>query len=332
MTSSLTNTMNITDADQYIKCYDKCLYSYNYPNSNFCTFTNVNQQYFNLSYTNSSTNPPANFYDTDYNVDRVCIYFPSLHNFNNYPASGEVVIYHSATDGTKLNVCIPLIVDGGTSCPLLNNIFNEIISNHYTDNDPHTLSLDIDYTLNDIVKYAPYYSYVDNNTKFVVYGIDNGIFITKSVNDSITSTFIKTPYQPFQTISYVTYNNKGPYNTGGNEIFIDCQPVDKEGNLLIDKSNKDFYKMYDIGPQSITMTIIFSCILFALIILVVVMYLTKNYAKKVSEIKVATTNAAAAAAAAPPTTSPIGTNNTILSRNFELGFDGIARFLGFSSK
>ena len=331
MTSSLTNTMNITDAYQDTKCYEKCLYSFNYPNSNFCTFTNVNQQYFNLSYTNSSTNPPANFKETDYTVDRVCIYFPSLHNFNNSPASGEVVIYHSATDGTKLNVCIPLIVDGGISCPLLNNIFNEIISNHYTDNDPHTLSLDIDYTLNDIVKYAPYYYYLDNNTNFIVYGIENGIFITKSVNDSITSTFIKTPYQPFQIISYVSYNDKGPYNTAGNEIFIDCQPVDKDGNLLIDKSNKDFYKSYDIGPQSITMSIIFGCIFVAIIILIAVMYLTKSFVNNTNKLKTSATNtaAAAAAAAAPPTTSPIGTNNTVLSRNFVLGLDGIAKFLGF---
>jgi hypothetical protein len=157
MTSSLTNTMNITSTPTPIRCYEYCLYSFNYPNSNFCTFTNVNQQYFYLSYNNSTTNPPANFNNIDYSVDRVCIYFPSLHNFNDSPASGEIVIYHTGTDGTKLNVCIPLNVNGGTSCPLLNNIFNEIISNQYTDNDPHDLSLDVDYTLNNFVKYAPYY-------------------------------------------------------------------------------------------------------------------------------------------------------------------------------
>jgi hypothetical protein len=331
MTSSLTNTMNITSTPEPSQCYDKCLYSFNYPNSNFCTFTNMDQQYFNLSYNNSTTNPPANFNSVDYTVDRVCIYFPSLHNFNNVPVSGEIVIYHTGTDATKLNVCIPLNVDGGTSSPLLNNIFNEVISNQYTDNDPHDLSLDVDYNLNDFVKYAPYYYYYDNEVNFIVYGLNDGILVTKNVYETIITTLITKPYQPFQSISYLSYNDRGPYNTAGDEIYIDCQPVDSDGNLLIDKSNKDFYKNFGIGPESKTMNIIFFSIFIVTLIFLMIIYATGFTWKKLSNTGTGSIQTVVNhITSSSTTTSPISTTNTLLSRNFELGFDGIAKFLGFA--
>ena len=329
MTSILTNTMNITNNPVPIKCYEKCLYSFNYPNSNHCTVTNMDHQYFKLDYNNSSTNSPANFNNIEYTVDKICIYFPSLHNFNNNPVSGEIVIYHGGNDGTKLNVCIPLNVDGGTSCPLLNNIFNEIINNQITDSDPHDLSLDQDYNINAFVKYAPYYYYVDNNINFIVYGLNDGILITKDVYDSITSILITEKYQQFPYISNLNYNEKGPYNTGGDEIYIDCQPVDQDGTLLIDKSNKDFYKNFNIINPSNPVNIILISIFCVLIIFLIVIYIVRsignsNVSQNTSQtffsqfIKRKDENT---------TKSSLNTTNTIFSRGLIKGLNGIVENL-----
>jgi len=324
MSSILTNTMNITDNPLPTKCYEKCLYSFNYPNSNHCTVTNIDNQYFKLDYNYSTTNSPATFNNIDYTVEKICIYFPSLHNFNNSPVTGEIVIYHGGNDGTRLNVCIPLNLDGGIPCPLLNDIFNEIINNQITDSNPHDLSLDQDYNINAFVKYAPYYYYLDNNTNFIVYGINDGILITKDVYDSIKSLITKT-YQQFPYISNLNYNEKGPYNTGGDEIYIDCQPVDEDGTLLIDKSNKDFYKNFGIINPSNTVNIILVSIFCALLVFLLVIYIVSSFGNStVSQsfmsnfVKQFNENI---------TKSSLNTTNTILSRGLIDGLDGIVKDL-----
>jgi hypothetical protein len=256
--SLLTNTMNIVNNPPPSKCYEKCLYSFNYPISNYCTVTNIDQQYLKLDYNYSTTKTAVTFNNVEYKVSNICIYFPSLHNFNDSPASGEIIIYHDATNGNKLNVCIPLNVTSGTPCPLLNNIFNEIISHQIIDNQPHDLSLDQDYNINSFVNYSPYYYYLDNKTNYVVYGLNNGILITNDVLTSIKRIITK-PYQQLPYMTDLNYNEKGPYNDVGDDIYIDCQPVDSEGNLLIDKSNKEYYKGFTIGlgeSSSVSITII----------------------------------------------------------------------------
>jgi hypothetical protein len=277
MNSFLTNTMNIINNPPPQKCYEKCLYSFNYPTSNHCTVTNIDKQYLNLDYNYSNTNSPVSFNNVEYTVSNIRIYFPSLHNFNDNPAAGEIIIYHGATNGTKLNVCVPLNVNAGMPCPLLNNILNEIISHQIIDNQPHDLSLDQDYNINSFVKYAPYYYYLDDRTNYIVYGLNDGILITNDVLNSIKSIITK-PYQQLPYISELNYNEKGPYNNIGDEIYIDCQPVDSEGNLLIDKSNKDYYKKFNIGGgKSSSVSIVIISVFLAILLLFIVIFSFKSF-------------------------------------------------------
>ena len=277
MSSLLTNTMNIINNPPPHKCYEKCLYSFNYPTSNYCTVTNIDKQYLKLDYNYSSTKSPVSFNNVDYTVTTIHIYFPSLHNFNDNPAAGEIIIYHGATNGNKLNVCIPLNVTSGSPCPLLNNILNEIISHQIVDNQPHDLSLDQDYNINSFVKYAPYYYYLDDKTNYVVYGLNDGILITNDVLNSI-KLIITKPYQQLPYISDLNYNEKGPYNDAGDDIYIDCQPVDSEGNLLIDKSNKDYYKNFVIGGgESSSVSIIIISVFIAVILFFIVIFTFRSF-------------------------------------------------------
>jgi hypothetical protein len=264
--------MNIINNPPPHKCYEKCLYSFNYPTSNYCTVTNIDQQYLKLDYNYSSTKSPVSFNNVEYTVSNIHIYFPSLHNFNDNPASGEIIIYHGATNGSKLNVCIPLNVNSGSPCPLLNNILNEIISHQIVDNQPHDLSLDVEYNINSFVKYSPYYYYLDDKTNYIVYGLNDGILITNDVLTSIKLIVTKS-YQQLPYISDLNYNEKGPYNDAGDDIYIDCQPVDSEGNLLIDKSNKDYYKSFIIGGgESSSVSIIIISVFIAVILFFIIIF------------------------------------------------------------
>ena len=272
--SALTNSMNITNNPPATKCYEKCLYSYNYPNCSVCSVRIGDSKSFYLSYDISTSNAPVTFNNVDYNVQHIEIYFPSLHYFNNSPTSGELIIYHNGSNGTNLNVCIPIDIASGTPCPLLNNIFNEINSRQLGKNETIELSLDKEYTINSFVKYAPYFYYLDNKINYVVYGLTDGILITQNILTSMNNILKDTISAPsLQYISNLSYNDKGPYNSAGDEIYIDCQPVDSDGNLLIDKYNKDFYKNFNIGSSSSNVSIIVISVLVAIVLLFIIIKL-----------------------------------------------------------
>lgn len=272
--SVLTNSMNITNNPPAKKCYEKCLYSYNYPICSVCAVKIGNSKSFYFSYDISTSNSPVTFNNVDYNVQYIEIYFPSLHYFNNSLTSGELIIYHNGSNGSNLNVCIPIDTSSGAPCPLLNNIFNEINSRQLGKNETIELSLDQEYTINSFVKYAPYFYYLDNKINYVVYGLTDGILITKNILDSMNTILKDNISAPsLQYISNLSYNDKGPYNSAGDEIYIDCQPVDSDGNLLIDKYNKDFYKKFNIGSSSSNVSIIVISVLVSIILLFIIIKL-----------------------------------------------------------
>ena len=313
MNSFLSHTMNIVNNPPPQKCYEKCLYSFNYPQSNNCTITNVDKQYLNLDYNYSSTKNPVSFNNVEYIVSNIRIYFPSLHNFNDNSASGEIIIYHTSTNGNKLNVCVPLNVNAGIPCPLLNNILNEIISHQITDNQSHDLSLDQEYTINSFVKYAPYYYYIDDDkTNYIVYGINDGILITDNILNSI-KLIISKPYQQLPYISELNYNEKGPYNNIGDEIYIDCQPVDSEGNLLIDKTNKNYYKNFNIGggeTSSISITAI--SVVLSVLLLFIVIFLFRSF----GSISQSGNKQSISISSDSNNKTPLGSSNTKFARYF----------------
>ena len=137
---------------------------------------------------------------------------------------------------------------------------------------PHDLSLDMEYNINSFVKYSPYYYYLDDKTNYIVYGLNDGILITNDVLTSIKRIITKS-YQQLPYIRDLNYNEKGPYNDAGDDIYIDCQPVESEGNLLIDKSNKEYYKNFIIGGgESSSVSIIVISVFIAVILFFIVIF------------------------------------------------------------
>jgi len=317
-----TNIMNIpsnpVDVD---KCDGKCTFSFNYPTSNTCKVKNIESKYFQLQYETGKSS--VSFDSIQYTARYLEICFPSRHFFNDNFVKGELVIYHEAGD-LKLYICIPF--DNEIDAPqsnLLNNILNEIYYYHIiNDNQEYELSLDQDYNLNSFVKYEPYYYYENSKTeKFFVYGLDKGFSVSTDLLNHIIDLLPQSQASKYSdaypTKIGLSYNSDGPTNSDGDDIYIDCQPVDEEGNLLIDKyDNKNFYIG---GNKAATTAVILNIcgavmLLFAMFLFIYIFHKNKNNINNINN----QTNVLNA----PGITSNLPTSFTIATRT-------LLRALGF---
>jgi len=236
------NIMNIQLNKVTGKCDEKCMFKYNYITSSTCVATN-NTNNFSLTYDKNSKNP-VTFNNNEYNVSSINIYFHSVHYFNGKFTVGEIVIIHKCdTNGKLLIICLPLSDQSGSPSNLLNNILNRIITIHISSGYSSDLKLDVDYNLNNILNYDPFYYYYDkNNTDIICYGLLNSIYVSSDLVDSIKS-LISVPSETMwmQKVPYLFYNKKGPIKYDGDEIYIDCKPVNSSGSedIMFDKSGEN---------------------------------------------------------------------------------------------
>jgi hypothetical protein len=239
------------------KCDEKCTLKFKYNTSPTCVATN-NTTYFSLSYDTSPTSP-VSFNYGDYNVVSIDLYFHSVHNFNGSTADGEIIINHKSVNGSHyLMICLPLSKSSGTP----NNLLNEILKKIYNiqPGNNYNINLDYNYNLNDIVKYEPYYYYnFDNNHDYICYGLSNSIYVSDdiiaSLQNILTNPLVNEmcPY-----VANLFYNANGPIKYEGDEIYIDCNPVDSIGNeqiLFNNKNNKsnEYKKNSNIFPQNMNL-------------------------------------------------------------------------------
>ena len=225
------------------KCDEKCMFKYKYNTSPTCIVTN-NTTNFSLSYDKSSTSP-VTFNNNDYQVESIYLYFHSVHYFNGSYSEGEIIITHkSISGGEYLMVCLPLSTKNGFPSNLLNNILNKII--YIQNGDSETIKLDVDYNLNDIVKYDSYYYYSDdNNYNIICYGLPNAIYVPENLINNIKggSSSIANPLttEIYPMVNSLFYNSKGPTKYNSDEIYIDCNPVNSSGNeqILFENGNNN---------------------------------------------------------------------------------------------
>jgi hypothetical protein len=212
------------------KCDEKCLFKYNYNTSSTCIATNKKDM-FTLSYDKYSKSPVV-FNNSEYNVVSISLYFHSVHYFNGSYSDGEIVILHKCDSNRKFfAVCLPLSNQSGSPSNLLNNILNRIATLHIRSGYSSDLKLDVEYNLNNIVKYEPFYYYYDkNNSDIICYGLPNAIYVSSDLTDTIKS-LITNPSETslFPSVSYLFYNKTGPVKYSGDEIYIDCKPVNNSG-------------------------------------------------------------------------------------------------------
>ena len=251
--------MNISPSDITNKCDEKCLFTYNYTLVNSVNISNSGTCFI-ISY--SSSNSPVTFNNLGYNLQNISIYFPSLHTFNTTTEVGEIVMNHTCqTNQTKiLNICIPILSNGGLSCQLFNNIVACILGKSiYNTEDTTTItsSSATSYSLPNsnfntfITSPAPYYYYSQSTTQdVIVFGLNNGISLTSALSvvgssssSDITSLVSPETFILFPSVSNLYYNSDGPsVDYGDDNIYIDCQPVNQSNEQTLEfKSIKDMF-------------------------------------------------------------------------------------------
>lgn len=220
-------SVNIMPQNTKGKCDLKCAYSFTYPES---TITAKNNGIvLNISYENR-TAPPVNYNTAKYNVSKICLYSPSLHDFNGTSVDAELVVEHAPVlGGNNLYVCIPIVKSSETSTAssLITQIINSVSTNAPADGESTNLNIS-GFTLDSIVPKKPYFSY-ENTTQglsgdYIVFGRIGAIPLSEETLTTLQS--IIQPYPAVMTGGNLFFNLKGPNSNISNEgIYISCQPT-----------------------------------------------------------------------------------------------------------
>ena len=218
-------------------CVLKCDYNYEYgiytPN-----ITNKDS-YLSLNYSGKSN--PVKYNDKRYTVQEVRIYQPSLHKFNGSHTDGEIMIIQNGP-GKNLIVCIPFVSGGKTDkgSSQLNGLIEEAVLRTPNVEESVTTSVG-DFSLDNFIPnrkgYFAYtgtlpYTPCNGTYSYIVYKQEDALNIN-SINLEKLKKVIKKTVVTVKSNS-IFFNKKGANSTkNSDEIYIDCQPVNQEGKILV---------------------------------------------------------------------------------------------------
>jgi hypothetical protein len=220
------SNVNISPQNVQGKCDNKCMYEYDYPNTNLVA-TNIGTMIM-LKGDNSK---PCVVYNTEkYEVSCMFISSPSVHLFNNSNLDGEILIEHECvTGGPKLIVCVPIKVSGETSpaTTLLTTIINNVAANAPSSGETTNINIS-DFTLNDIVPKKPFFSYTgndmsDSDANFIVFGAIESIPLSSTTISSLSSIISASTINTQSNGLF--YNSTGPGKKNNDGIYISCKPT-----------------------------------------------------------------------------------------------------------
>jgi carbonic anhydrase len=244
--ANATAPINISQKDVQGPCSLLCDYNHDY--GEYVPNVLNKGSYLSLNFAGNLN--PVKYNDLKYRVSEIRLYQPSLHKYDGVNAAGEILIIHGG-NGKNLIVSVP-IISGASSTKATTQLTELIVeASNRIPNDGESMtysggnfSLD-----NFITNRNPFYSY--NGTllydpcggkyAYVVYGIVNGVNISTNTltkfqqiiqNTSVTTTISKK--------NYLFYNKDGA-NANENksdEIYIDCQPVNEYGEVLVNSSGE----------------------------------------------------------------------------------------------
>jgi hypothetical protein len=255
------------------KCDLKCAYNFKYQESN--TTSKNNGVVITLTYDNNKV-PPVTYNNEKYTVTKIDITSPSIHNFNGKTADAEIIIEHAPVKGgSLLYVAIPIKSSSESSDATY--LLNEIILNTSTNapSESGTTNLSISgFTLNKIVPNKPYYSYTDNDkNNYIVFDILDAIPLNSKILETLQQ--IIKPFPIPMTGGKLFYNASGPNTTTiGDGIYISCKPTgSSKEEIKVEYSKNtqsyaDFSNMLDNPYLKIIFQIIYGCILFILVFLI----------------------------------------------------------------
>tara|TARA_R110002074_G_scaffold321051_9_gene491543 strand:- start:9095 stop:10048 length:954 start_codon:yes stop_codon:yes gene_type:complete len=238
-----TSPVNISMDSIMGPCVLKCDYNYNY-NVYSPNVTNK-QAYLSLNY--SGKYNPVTYNDEKYNVQEIRVYQPSLHQYKGTNADGEILIIHNGP-GKNLIVSVPFMVGGKTDkgSSQLANMITESASRIPSVDESVTLSMG-DFNLSNFIPQSKgYFSYTgtlpydpcNGSYNYIVYAVDNALNIPNDVLEKLKQITDNTECKINE--NNVFYNKNGANSKNSNDdIFIDCQPVDSGGNILVDMNMAD---------------------------------------------------------------------------------------------
>lgn len=218
------------------KCSLKCLLLYKYGNSS-CTVTNATDQLV-ITYDGESD---VIFNSVSYNPVEVRIFKPSIHKFEGSYADAEIVIVHTGSNG-GLFVCIPVNTTATTAASTGANLIQDIVSKAPSQKESTTLNL-TDFNLNYIVPKSSYFSYTgtrpygDCNAStlynYIVFPL-HSFSVHQSTMDSLGDLITDSYIPVYDATCY--WNEMGTKSNGfagDGQIYIDCQPVGEEGDIIV---------------------------------------------------------------------------------------------------
>lgn len=250
-----TSPINISLSSITGKCDYKCAYNFNYNNSS-CIATNRGD-YLSLSYDNSSTHPVI-YNASNYDVNEIRLYTPSLHSYSGSKTDGELIIIHNPITGAvPLLTCIPIKSNNNSSVSslLFKTIVDNVANSAPADGETTTVSLgNQQFNLNDLVPKKPFFAYsatepyqpCSTNVNLLVY--DSLTVSLDIMPDTLTKlqSIIQNNSYDIKTGPNLFYNEKGSnINSGGGDIYIDCQPVgesDETTEIITDMGSSSSFK------------------------------------------------------------------------------------------
>jgi hypothetical protein len=226
-----------------------------------------------------SSSSPVTYNNQKYNVSNILIVSPSIHTFNNSPASAEIIIEHTpVTTGQQLFVGVPITSSSESSDA--SNFITQIIEG-VSNNAPaqgETTNINISgFSLDKIVPNKPFYSYSTpgNQGEWIVFPIITAISLNSSTLSSLGQIIKPLPLPTPGNALF--FNSTGPNSNGGNVgdgIYISCQPTgssEEETAVEYTKNTPsyDFSNMMNSPIFMIIIQIIIGCILFIIVFIII---------------------------------------------------------------
>jgi len=277
--SANSENINISTNNVQGKCDLKCSYNFKYPETNL-TAKNNGTLISLTSDTNNTT--PVTYNNQKYNVSNVSIVTPSIHMFNNSPASAEIIIEHTPiSGGQQFFVGIPITssTESSDASNFITQIIESVATNAPAANETTNINIS-GFTLDKIVPIKPFFSYSTpgNQGEWIVFPIINAIPL-----NSATLATLGQIIQPFPIptpSNGLFFNSNGP-NTGGgmgDGIYISCQPTgssEEEMSVSYNKNTStaiDASSMLNNPTTLIIVQVIIGCIIF------IITFFSLNYA------------------------------------------------------
>lgn len=241
-----TAPMNISKKKIQGPCSLLCDYNHKYgiysPN-----VTNKGR-YISLNYTNTDPHDPVTYNDLRYTVSEIRLYQPSLHTYNGAKALGEILIIQGG-NGKNLITSIP-IIEGGKSdkgSHQLSDIIFEASQRITNKGESMTFSggkFNLD---NFIPNRVPFFAYTgtlpfkpcNGKYSYVVFDIEHALNLPKKRITQLQNMIESVTVDSKIGENYLFFNKDGANAKLNNkdQIYIDCQPVNESGELLINQSS-----------------------------------------------------------------------------------------------